>query len=617
MKGSIIVITAALLLTAVISGISFAEDYALKKIVVTPSRTEQSYDYSSQQVDFISANDIESSNARDLSNVLEDINSLVISDQGGLGQQKSIRMRGSTSAQTLVLIDGRPINNPRDGSVDLSMIPLDNIARVEIVHGPGSSIYGSSAMAGTVNIITKSPPKEKQKTQVLSSFGTFHTYTEQFSHGARLGDLGYIFSGSYISSEGYRTNSQLSQKDFNGKFEYKADDKNNLFFNAGFFKNRIGAPGSIFYPDIDDKQVTLKNFLDLGWIFKPDSLTEFKSRVYNNYEKMIFNPNTLDNPIFEFSTVTSVHTTKVRGLSLQADREVSGNYRIISGMDYVANLNDSTETAKHKYSVLAWFMENQLDILNDLKVLLNIRIDDYSNFGTQANPSVGIIYKLKNNNKLHATISRSFRAPTFNDLYWSSPGMIGNPDLRPEKGLTGEIGVEANLNRQISFEINYYRSKYSELIQWAPLTADPASDWTVKNIGSALIDGIEFSNKIYLSPAWEADLGYSFLVAKDDKLNKYLIYQPKNKADFTLKYSGLKGLSFKIRGMYVDSRFGDSDNTLKVKRYYTINLDASKKIKAGLTYYISIDNLLGRKYQPVRGFPVPGFSLTNGIKLEF
>ena len=617
MKGHIRAITVAILLAVVLTNISIAEDYNLEKIVVTPSRTEQSYGYSSQQVDLISASDIESSNARDLSSVLEDVNSLVISDQGGLGQQKSIRMRGSNSAQALVLVDGRPINNPRDGSVDLSTIPLDNVARVEVVHGPGSSVYGSSAMAGTVNIITKSPPREKQKTQILSSFGTFHTYTEQFSHGARFGSLGYIFSGSYISSEGYRTNSELNQKDFNGKFEYKLDDRNSLVFNAGFFKNRIGAPGSIFYPDIDDKQVTLKNFQDLSWIFKPDSLTELKSRFYNDYEKMLFNPNTLDNPLFEFSTATSVHTTKVRGLSLQADRLVSENYRLIGGMDYVANFNDSTETAKHKYTVLAWFIENQLDVLNDLKFLLNLRVDDYSNFGSQVDPSFSAIYKLNDANKLHATISRSFRAPTFNDLYWNSPGMIGNPDLKPEKGLTGEIGTQTRLNNKISFEVNYYRSKYSELIQWAPLTADPASDWTVKNIGSALIDGIEFSNKIDLSHAWEADLGYSFLVAKDDKTHKYLIYQPKNKADLTLKYSGLNGLSFKIRGMYVDRRFGDSENTVIAKRYYTINLDASKKIRSGFTYYISIDNLLGDKYQPVRGFPVPGFSLTNGIKLEF
>lgn len=122
------------------------EEIDLEKIVVTPTRIESEYDEASRKVDVITSRQIERSGAQDISAVLTDLPSVNISDYGGLGGLKNIRMRGSTAAQVLVMVDGRSVNNPRDGTIDLSGIPLDNINRIELMRGPASSLYGSSAM---------------------------------------------------------------------------------------------------------------------------------------------------------------------------------------------------------------------------------------------------------------------------------------------------------------------------------------------------------------------------------------------------------------------------------------------------------------------------------------
>ncbi|MBU0547581.1 MAG: TonB-dependent receptor [Candidatus Omnitrophica bacterium] len=606
------------LLVIILSGIARAEDIYLDKIVVTPSRIEESSENIGRTVDVVTSLDIERSGAQDLAGALTNLTSVDISNYGGPNTEKSIRMRGSTSAQVLVLMDGRPINNPRDGSVDLSSIPLDNISRVEIMHGPGSSLYGSSAMGGVVNIITKNPPREGQKAEVYSSFGTARTYIERMLYGAKVSKLGFLVSGGYESSQGFRENSELNAKDCNLKLGYDLNNENNVSFNSGFYKSKSGAPGTINYFDADDKQNILKRFFDLNWKFQPDEQTGLSGKAYQNYDRLEFMENTAGPTWGDVANQKDIHATTVRGLDLQLDKQLLDIYKIVCGFNYVKNMNDSTSSAKHEYNVTAGYLENRLDLFdNKLNVNLSARIDDYSNFGTEINPSLSILYKFNESIKLHGLISRSFRAPTFNDLYWSSPGMLSNPNLNPEKGLTGEIGLESKLNEKILLGVTYYRSKYNGLIQWAPLTDDPYGDWSVKNIGSAIIDGIELSNKISITENLEADLNYTYMIAKDAETHNFLIYQPQNKADFCLKYKDLKGFQIELKGQFTGRRFINSNNTVSLKQFFVFGLSVSKKFKSGITCFGYIDNLLNRKYQVQSGYPMPGFSLTGGLKAEF
>ncbi|MDD5584165.1 MAG: TonB-dependent receptor, partial [Candidatus Omnitrophica bacterium] len=532
---------------------------------------------------------------------------------GGLGASKTISMRGATASQVLVLVDGRPINSPRDGQVDLNTIPLQNIERIEVMHGPGSSLYGTGAMGGTVNIITKNPPAEKQTTELSTSFGTFKTYIERLSHGARISKFGYLLTGEYESSRGYRQNSAHRAKDINAKFNYKLDDASTFTFNSGFFEGREGTPGPITAPDADDTQRNIKNFFSAGWDFAPEAASGLAFKIYQNYDRLEFMENSAGS-LFEVTNQKDVQSTSTRGIDLHGTKQFLDNYHAVLGFNYITNINDSTSSAKHSYDVRAIYAENQLELFDSLTMNLGARFDDYSNFGAQVSPHFNALYRITPDVRLRGSISRSFRAPTFNDLYWPDEGWAkGNPELTPEKGLTGEIGIEATMSRHLTSYLSFYRSDYSELINWV----EEAGVWQPKNINSATINGIELGNKINLMDNLELNLGYTYLDAKDDKIHKRLIYQPKHRVNCSLKSPNIAGFAFEIEGRFTGERFHDQENTIALKRFFILGFSISRKFGKNTTYFLQADNLLNNKYQTVRDYPMPGFSITNGIKLEF
>ena len=259
--------------------------------------------------------------------------SITTNNYGSLGALKTIQMRGSTPYQVLVLVDGRPINSPRSGDVSLNSIPLEDIARIEVLRGPASSLYGTGAMGGVVNIITQEPPYEGQEAELTSSFGTFMTYQERLSYGAKLRNFGYRINTGYQSSEGYRDNSAFNAKDAGAKLTYEFNPQNLLTFNSGFSKDKLGTPGTITSPDLNDKQINRKNFFDLLWEVKPweDKDIEFSSRLYQNYDRLEFveTPEPLDK---------TTHSTKSRALNLKYNQKISELYRLIFGLDLTDNI---------------------------------------------------------------------------------------------------------------------------------------------------------------------------------------------------------------------------------------------------------------------------------------
>ncbi len=596
----------------------YGDDVPLGEIVVTPSAVAESSANSARQVDVLSSAKGDFDGAYDIGQPLSRETSVNVSRYGGLGAAQNIRMRGSTSAQVLVMVDGRPVNNPRDGAVDLTTLPLDNVERAELVHGPISDLYGSQAMGGVLNIITKKPPEDGFKTELDSSFGTFQTYRERASQGGRIGNFAYLLNGGWERTEGFRANSRYHAGNYENKFEYKLNEQNKLSLNAGFYNGQGGSPGPISSPDIDNQQRNLTHFVDAGWEYKPDDLSTITLKGYDNYDRLEFRTNTGDS-MFEVPFSDEGDTTSWRGVNLQGDRKFFDIYQLIGGFNYVDNFNNSNFSGKHKYNVLAGYLENRVDVTKSLRIGFGARIDRYSNLGTQIDPSFNFIYKFTDDLKLRGLLARSFRAPTFNDLYW--PDEVwdrGNPNLKPEKGIGKEIGLDNRFCKYFSAGLTYYHNNFKNLIQWAPADAtDPFSPWQPSNVGSAVINGVEGEGKIYATDYITATLGYTYLRVVDDKAHKFLIYQPKNKYDFGLQYKDFNGFTVKLRGQLYGSRFHDAANTLKMKRFFTMGLDVSKRFKHVITVFFNIDNMLNEKYQVIHDYPTPGFAFTGGVKAEF
>lgn len=585
----------------------------LERIVVTASRSPENSKDTTRETDIVTRQDIERSGAKELSQVLSEVPGLQIIDYGGLGASKTVHMRGSTASQVLVLMDGRPLNSPRDGETDLSRIPLADVERIEIVHGPASSLYGQGAMGGVINIITKAIPRNAAETYAVTAFGTFETYLERLSVGAGGERTGALVAGEYKRSAGFRENSDTDSKSANVRLAYDPGKDQNLDFHCGFLRSRSGAPGPIDSPDIDDRQNDLERFFDLTWKAALTGGTDLKIKVYRQEERLDFRENSAGS-MWDTAGSVAVHTTRSIGTDAQISKRLTEKLLGVAGGNFVLNTNDSTSSGKHKYTLSAGFLESRWDILDNLAANAGIRVDDYSNFGSQVNPSASFLYGFTDRLRLKGSIGRSFRAPTFNDLYWPDEGWsAGNPNLLPETGLTEDVTIEIEPADFLASSLTYFHSEYHDLINWAP---DPLGVWRPTNVNNASINGLELKNRYRMFDHLTLGLDYNFLLAKDLDSHKYLVYQPRHALNGLIKYETDSGLACELRTQWTGTRYHDAANTIKVKDYLTMGLIVSQKVKNS-RFFARIDNMLARPYQVVRNYPQPGFSILSGLELEF
>lgn len=588
--------------------LSRCEDINLDRIVVTASRTEEDSGSISRRVDVITAREISDSGAKTAADVLDDISSVEIMDYGALGARKTVQMRGSTDSQVLVMMDGRPLNNAHSGYVDLNTIALENIDRIEVMRGAASGLYGSDAMGGVINIITKKPPKKGFKTTASTSFGTFRTYVEKLTHGGRLKNFAYLVSGDYLTSQGYREHSAYAANNASLKLDYEFNDDNKLTFNTGFHKSNVDVPGPITRQDYSDYQQWIKNFFQLDWNYEVLDNLDLLFKGYENRDRL------------EFTEVSvpldkSTHMTKKRGWDLQLNYTPLDFFRAIGGFSYTGNFDDSTETAKHKYDVRAWFLQNQLKLFGKVKVDFGARIDDYPSFdNTEIIPNISFLYQPDDKTGLRLFYGHSYRVPTFSDLYWPDPNFRGNPDLKPERGQSYEFGIEREIFRNFRFNLTYFRNDYKNLIKWNKVSA---TVYQPENINKATVQGVEFGNRVSLTDCLDLDISYTYQRPMDNKLHKLLTYQPQYKVNTFLEFHNYRGLRVKLKWEFINRSFDNSSNTLYVKRYFLMGLDVSKKINKYATFFAGIKNLTNTNYQVRKGYPMPGFSIDGGFKAEF
>ncbi len=602
------IVTAVLLVFILIPAARSEEpvNVELERIVVTPLGTEQSYGTVSRDMDIIDNYDLSAVHYENVSEPVGRLTSSQSISYGAQGGVKTIRLRGSSAEQVLIMIDSRPVTDSRTGQAELHSIPIDSVEKIEVIKGPASAVYGSSAIGGVVNIITKSPTK-KPKTVIESSFGTNHTFHDSLSTSATIKDFGYYFNYSYDSTRGNRDNSEYRSHNWTGRFDYKVGEDNRIFFNTGYFQDKGGAPGSIFFPTLDQFQLNYKDYFDLGWSAKLFEDNEITLRAYQNNDKLVFINST--NPLS-----SDAASGRTRGMLAQYSQKFFDFYKVIVGFDGKMNGMDGSLAGKHKNVVRSPFVQNEVSIGKNIEVNFGVRDDDYSNFKGMVSPSAGAAFKIDEYSKLRVNYAKGFRAPTFNDLYWPFDGFTqGNPNLKPEKSWSWEGGFDLGYKSGLQLSATYFTNKLKDLIDWAPGTDFV---WRPSNITSAKIDGVEFKSLVPLTKSLKFDFGYSYLNAKDVDLNRFLIYRAKNKFDMglTLEY---EKWNVRFYGESLGRRYTDTANTGFLKKYFVAYLDASYKINNNLTTFAAIDNIFNKSYQSVLGYPVPGFAINGGVRGEF
>lgn len=595
------------------SVIAYAADAGadLEKIVVTPSRYEQEYRDSTANITVVGAEEIAESGAVEISQVLDTLPSINIIDYGSYGSTKTVHVRGAGAQNSIVLINGRPVNTPRDGVADLNQIPLNNIERIEYLRGPSSSIYGANATGAVINIITKSG-QEKMLTELNTEMGSFLTYAGDLAHGWKVGKFDYFVTADYIESNGFRENSDYMQHNYSLKLGLDPDKDNRVTFETGYASSEAGTPGRITDPDPDDRQEQRKDYFDLTWNGSCWEDSKVMLKLYQNLDRIEF--------IESLSPVHSKDTnqTNMFGADLQVSQVWFDIFRTSFGASGQDNKLNSSTSGKHSYNFKAGYIETELDLFKEaLTLKAGARTDDYSNFGSRTSPSASFTWWFFDKVKAHGLIGRSFRAPTFNDLYWPKEdwgmwgGVEGNPNLKPEIAKSHEIGAGTYLFDKLEIDATYFYTRFRDMIAW---TMDETYWWRPSNINTAVTKGVEAYMNYRVTKAVKLNMNYTRLSAIDEVTKKWLLYRPRHEYKGTVYYNDDKFNCY-LTARYLTKRYTVDNNSGFLKSYFVADGNISYKVTKFGEVYLTMYNIFDRDYQETEGYPMPGTSFMLGLKI--
>lgn len=606
----------------------FCEDAPL--IVITASRTPLNYPNTPTNVKIIDQGDIVKSNARNAAEALNLLPSTDVSRIGSLGSLSQARLRGSSADQVLVLIDNRPVGGISLGGVDLSLIPVENIERIEVVSGPGSSIYGANALGGVVNIITKRAKSKMPSTEYTFQTGSFTTQINRLNFDVKKEKLGLFFSASENNSRGFRENGGFLDNHFLANLDYRLNVASQLVFSGAYAQKKTDIPGMNFLPlaEFDGQKERLAStpntfqkdkdiYGQLTYRLALGEKNMLQSNIYSDVKDILFNQpdgwveKTLTR---ERSEGGEVQLNTVAGLSLGGS--LHNDYFIFN------NQISGEEQINKKAQNYAFFLEDNLHLKN-LTIIPGTRYDRNYIFGAQTNPHLSVIYHLSDKMKFSANLGRAYRAPTFFDLYFPRSSFTeGNPDLQPEISRGGDWGTEYKLRENFTTRFTYFYYRVKDMIRWAP--EDPNNVWGVWrpfNLDKVTNQGSELEIESQFFTNFITKFNYSYLWSRrfDFTTNRSVLpfYTPVNRFNYQLGYEHHSGWNIFTAVEYVDKQYGSDDKMgLKLPSYTLWDLRLARKI-INWDFFAGIDNITDKRYIIRAGYPLPGRSYYAGVTMRF
>ncbi len=588
------------LFLAVFTPLTFADNNLSQpaEIIVTATRTAVTADEALASVSVITRDDIKRQQAQSLKDLLQGLAGINITSNGGQGKASSIFFRGSESGHVLVLIDGIKFGSATLGIASLEYIPVEQIERIEIVRGPLSSLYGSEAIGGVIQIFTRKGDKE---TKPFFSFGTgkYNTYTASAGVSGATEALNYSFSVNSINTDGFNA---CKGNDFAGCYTIEPDkdaDKNlagNL--RLGYqFDNGLEL-------DLHALQSNSTSDFDGSFVNQSDSVqtiygASLNYDVMDIWQLSVMLGNSKDSAdnfkdgIFQ----TRFNTTR-HDLTLKNDLMITNDQLFTLGVDYQKDkVGGTTAYTKLSRDNTGTFIQ-YLGTIAHHELQLSLRHDDNEQFGNQNTGNIAWGYKLGNKIRLNASYGTAYRAPSFNDLYF--PG-YGNSNIKPEKSKSIEVGISQKRNWG-GWSTHLFETSIDDLIAY------DASINAAGNVDKAIIRGIEMMINAQLG-LWSFNGNYTINQPENRTNGIYsgnmLARRSKQMlridADYTLgKYR--MGATLLAQG----KRYEDLANSYKLAAYTSIDIRAEYAFAKNWLIQAKLENLLDKEYETAAYYNQPG-----------
>jgi len=617
--------------------------HLLDEIIVTANKQEQKQSTTGKVISVIDKNQLEKNAGKSLAQVLNETVGVTINGAyNNLGTNQTVYMRGAASGRTLILLDGIPVNDPStiNNEFDLNFISLNNVERIEVCKGAQSTIYGSDAIAGVINIITQKQNITKPlnvKADIIA--GRFNTYKNNIQVYGNTNRLTYTLRNSYIKSTGYSTaydslksntfdkdgytgntvsanllykiNQSLSVKTFGTNTHYQSDVDDGIFRDDRYqiIKNKLIQTGvGIQYKSSKINVTGNYQFSETKRNYERDSLDQLVSNYYLR-DQYFATTHFLE-------LYANIHLSPLFSLLQGLDyRKINMNnhYFSVSGYgDYSSNFSDTVTTLTSVYTSLM-FNTNK-----SFATDLGFRYNKHSKFGNHFTFSFNPSYALTTNTRIFGSIASSFKAPSLYQLFDQYSGTI---NLKPEKSTTVELGIS-----------NKTTAIYNRLV-WFYRTIQDGIDYDY--IGSKYFNfykqrvlGIEYENKIRLSNHIDFQTNMTFLSIKDSTQSRYSfadtayhygLKRPNLNINASIEYH-TKKLQVSAGIKYVGRRYdigGYQSVDILMPGYLIMNSYAAYLLNDKVKLFVDIQNLTNKQFFDLRGFNSIPFMLNGGISFHF
>jgi outer membrane cobalamin receptor len=584
--------------------------HRLSPVTVTATRVEIPQDQVPAAITVITGEEIRMQHPQDLAQVLKGIVGLQVINWGPLGAMSTINIRGSTSGQVLVLLDGQRLNSAQSGEFNLANLPIaiGEIDRIEIIRGPASALYGQGAMAGVVHMITRRPHSHSQARVTLQG-AQDKTMGTSLALSGKRGAVDFRASGSGETSDGYRKNSKHLAGRFEGQAGVQLSDRHCVEVGLNYLQKRSEIPGSRFFPQFGDTQ--------------QDQILRLFSRLQNEFlDSQLSTRLAFSQTKSGYEDVDAILDVKksrhvLHTISLETQWEKSfGMHRSAMGGEVFLDALDSSDSGRRQQSQGSIFALYQVMLLQRVDVNLALRWDAYSDFTEQFNPRGLLAYRPSKNVRLRMGIGRAYMAPTLNDRFWPDDGLTsGNAGLSAEKAWEYESGLDLHFGDLGNANLSFFQRDVHDLIEWAQ---DSVGKWRPSNVGVARIRGMEA--EVTISPfTWmRLSVNYTFLQPKNRLNGRDLVDRARH------KLIGLGEISFWGElVVYLGNQYLDlvPDSKRLKDQFMVFDVGARYRWlgKAPLRWQITckVSNLFDESYEMLAGYPMPPISPQVTFSVEF
>ena len=605
--------------------LSVQKKVTIEEVVVTGTRNETDVRHLPMTVSVVNREQIEHRNDPSLLPLLtEYIPGLFTTSRGLMGYGVSggaaggmslrgiggVPQEGLPTTGMLVLIDGHPQYMGLMGHPISDAYQSLLAERVEVLRGPASVLYGSNAMGGVINIVTRKMQQDGIRTHANVGYGSYNTLQSEVTNRIRKGRFTSIVSGSYNRTDGHRKDMEFEQYGGYAKFGYEISDAWNVWADVNLTHFDASNPGEISNPLLDNDQRMTRGMTSFALANHYAKTSGTLSFFYNWGKHWINDGYNLGGDPLDYR----FHSRDLMlGVSWYQSVQLFEGNRLTVGFDYFhfggeawnKTLAGERDTQADKtQDDVAGYIDFRQNLGDWLTFDVGLRVDHHSQVGTEWVPQVGFSFHLPENSEVKLMASKGFRYPTIREMYMFRPA---NPDLKPERLWSYEFSFAQRLqDGRLSYGVNVFYIDGENLIMRMPIDGRPLN----VNTGKIENSGVEAQVAYRIVPAWSVDANYSYL-----HMDNPVLASPEHKLYVGTAFSKGRwnvstGLQY-VAGLYKEL---DPEET---EDFLLWNVRGSFRVLDGFDVWVKGENLLAQRYEINAGFPMPKATVMAGVNIKF